>query len=459
MNVKSTCSNLTINGLKIFADREGDHVTGCVEFPYTVYGRTQCSINYHNVTSPPILGSATLVGGESGTDPVQTRAEKRLRVVNEYYERCNAREHCPGETKSKLQIAKDLAANTTDIKCNYRSVQAWVKKFEIEGIDGLRDNYVKQTHKVLSLDRSTARDAVSICAWWSFRIGNFDHNKNGHVINNKAISDVVDLLSHDFSVADILATIDCYYAAPIDRDKFPFKPFSKWLRYDFEKWLYRTCDYHDYRRAHAKVKDEKTPLFAPTRRHESNVPDTKTRKRDVNHRPTRQAIKKLSNTSSAVASPLVGGDPSGTDERPLTNREKLAGAKTLGRVGFKDAARVMTASVDTGIPAIAANRDPQSIADSLGVLPDNFRTMLLDAAHGDRDAIEQAIATIPMWWEKMPQTERNNIDFKVNAWAEDHSRDPDAPECRKRKVQMMLPKLRNHRSGAQRLGTAMRITA
>ena len=54
----------------------------------------------------------------------------------------------------------------------------WVKKFELEGVDGLRDNYIKQTRKVLYLERATARDAVLVCAWWAFRIGNIDCIKN-----------------------------------------------------------------------------------------------------------------------------------------------------------------------------------------------------------------------------------------------------------------------------------------
>ncbi|MGB2984746.1 MAG: hypothetical protein WBE26_02590 [Phycisphaerae bacterium] len=82
--------------------------------------------------------------------------------------------------------------------------------------------------------------------------------------------------------------------------------------------------------------------------------------------------------------------------------------------------------------------------------------MLLDAARGDREARNQAVATMPLWWAQMPQGIRNNIDFRVDAWRRDHSRTTDRPFAL-RKLDMLLPHFRDHRCGAQRLGAAARL--
>lgn len=85
--------------------------------------------------------------------------------------------------------------------------------------------------------------------------------------------------------------------------------------------------------------------------------------------------------------------------------------------------------------------------------------MLLRATQNDKDALEHAVATMPLWWDSIPQQDRHNIDFRVDYWAGDHGYSLDDPKVRKRKVQMLLPKLKYHRSGAQKLGASMRITA
>ena len=126
-------------------------------------------------------------------------------------------------------------------------------------------------------------------------------------------------------------------------------------------------------------------------------------------------------------------------------------------MGLKSAARqvVRSAAPDS----LAANENPLTVAESLGKLDDGYRRMLLDAARGDRDAHSQAAATMPLWWDVMPEMTRHNIDFKVNAWHRDHPHVTDRAVAA-RKLDMLIAELRNQRrSGITRLGAAGRIPA
>ena len=94
-----------------------------------------------------------------------------------------------------------------------------------------------------------------------------------------------------FVLADILATIDCYYAWPSDRERYPFKPFSRWLRHDFDKWVCRAADDADYRRAVHDSQADPLPLRAADPETLAGIPHkrpppTYTRQRDTRNRPT-----------------------------------------------------------------------------------------------------------------------------------------------------------------------------
>ena len=66
--------------------------------------------------------------------------------------------------------------------------------------------------------------------------------------------------------------------------------------------------------------------------------------------------------------------------------------------------------------------------------------MLIRAAQGDREARQQAVATMKLWWESMPQQTRNKIDFKVEAWQRAHpNASPTAANTRR--VDMLLAKV------------------
>ena len=46
-------SSMELLGLRIFATRDGDRVTGRVDFPYEVNGRKHRPIDYHSRRPPP----------------------------------------------------------------------------------------------------------------------------------------------------------------------------------------------------------------------------------------------------------------------------------------------------------------------------------------------------------------------------------------------------------------------
>lgn len=109
-----------------------------------------------------------------------------------------------------------------------------------------------------------------------------------------------------------------------------------------------------------------------------------------------------------------------------------------------------------GIPALACNDSPKTIAEALATLEDGYRVMLHKAAQGDRQARDQALATMPLWWDQMPQALRNNIDFRIQVWRDYHPTATDR-QASARRLAMLLPNLRDCRSGAQRLLPAARI--
>lgn len=56
---------------------------------------------------------------------------------------------------------------------------------------------------------------------------------------------------------------------------------------------------------------------------------------------------------------------------------------------------------------------------------------------------------MPLWWGMLPQTVRNNIDFKIDHWRSNHKYVNDRSVA-KRKLAMLLPDLRR-KQGAGRL--------
>ena len=116
-----------------------------------------------------------------------------------------------------------------------------------------------------------------VCAWWAFRIGNVDD------IDRKMMHAAVEhLIRPGYQVADLLATIDCYYSWQCDRARFSFKPFARWARYDSPvPWLYRACDENDYRRGLDTMGNQRVPLQSPATVRSLDVPDARARRREA----------------------------------------------------------------------------------------------------------------------------------------------------------------------------------
>jgi hypothetical protein len=450
---------VVLAGLRIFASRDGDRVTGKVDFPYPMHGRSLVPIDYHSHRpSAPSASSADASSLKSqisnppgAAAPEQCfrldpKASMRLVLVNRWRTLCADNPRIP-----RKALAERVAASAP-MKCRWRSLQLWSAKLDALGPEGLIDGYIPAPKKVLALTGDLAADAVKVCAWWSFRIG------NNPAIDTKMVHSAASLFSEPrpagsgplqptidnrqsaIPVADVMATIDCYYAWPCDRTRMPFKPYSKWVRYDFEKWLLRAAAENDYRRTIAEQRGQKTavdpipavarpvPLLDPpslspcqgeTQRGRllsslRGCPPSKTRRRDVLDRSTRESLRALGEPRTSVRAALSEPRPSGSgDVAPIE----------------------------------------RPIALALASLDDSYRVMLLRAAAGDSDARRQAVSTFPLWWDKMPGDDRLRIETATEIPLSAR-RPGDEGRMMLARVRLFLPLLKRRRAGFHRLGVA-----
>ena len=365
----------------VYAVRDGDRITGRVEFPYEVGGRTSVPIDYINAGPlPKDISPATL----------DAKGSARLKLVQKLRDICVMVPDVP-----RREHARRVASEAT-IKCSVRSLQLWASKLDAEGPLALCDRYTPAPRKALSLDSKRATDAVSVCAWWAFRIGNVEK------IDAPMMHHADQALRRALRQADILAAIDCYYAWDTDRVKFPFKPFARWCRYDTETWIGRANDKNDYR---SRLPEDRTPLLAgdETDHTFSGVPNPKERRRDVNHRPTRRAIDDMKESPN----PEAVGD---------------------------------------------------SIHESIMALDEPQRRMLFAAARNDSNARSQAVSTMPLWWDHMPESVRNNILVRIGAWQATQRRHPTDLQFRSRKFMLFLAELRRERREFNRLPAQLGVT-
>lgn len=402
--------------LRIFAARDGDRVTGRVEFPYETHGHTKCLIDYRSTR--PVANPQSATRNPQSSD----RAAHRIRLAKQYLRLCKEQP----ET-AKCRHALQVASGASLHKCSPRSIQLWADKLETEGPDTLADHYVKPPRKVPALDAARASDAVLVCAWWSFRIGNVD------VIGTKMLAIAAGTLASGYPIADLVAAIDCYYAWPCDRAKYPFKTFVRWLRHDLDKWLLRAATDGDYHRAVAAGKRERI--------------------RDTHNRHTRSAIRKLATVAPS--------DPQSLDPSTPNPQSAIREAKTLSALGADQTARQHIAASAPGMTPLAA-KEPETMAEFLAQLDDRYRTMLLQCNRlscEGRHARRQAAATLPLWWDLLPRRIRGIIDLRLDAWCKDHGIDTDHPALAARKVAMLVPYLRPDRSGIQTIAAALRLPA
>jgi len=353
----------------VFAVRDGNRITGYVEFPYEVGGRTSVPIDYIN--TGPLLKSVSPA-------TLDAKASARLALVEQWRKLCSEKPELP-----RAGLA-NLVASKATIRCSVRSLQLWGKKLDAEGPLALSDQYTSAPRKALSLDSKRASDAVSISAWWAFRIGGVEK------IDAVMMHHSDQALRSSLYLSDVLAAIDCYYAWPTDRAKFPFKGFARWCRYDVLTWIGRANDKDDYR---SRLPEDRTPLLGgDTSDHTfAGVPNPKERRRDVNHRPTRRAIEDLKES----------------EPKPEAGSE--------------------------------------SVHESIMALDEPQRIMLFNAARNDPNARSQAVSTMPLWWDRMPESVRNNIMVRIGGWQARHPRHPSDREVRSQTLRMLLSELQKDR--------------
>lgn len=397
--------SLELAGLKVYAHRDLDHVMGIVQFPYEVRGRNSVRISYFNAPRSEI---SNLKSAPASIDAI---ASARLALVEEWRAACRM---YPDVAK---RMHAERVACGASIKCSPRSLQSWSRKLDTEGPAGLCDRYVPAPPAILALDPQTASDAVLVCAWWSFRIGSVERidtpmmhsaaallRPSGSAFRRFGVSSVPPSLP----VADVLAAIDCYYSWPCDRQRFPFKPFVRWARYDFETWLFRACDENDYRRPALEggfaptneldASQHHVPLRAPQTIRWPETPDPRSRRRDVYDRATRAAIASCSH------------------------------------------------------PATLQPCNPSPLVTWLSGLDPRWRGFFLRVAKGDRQAKFELIATLPLWWDGLPEAVRGGIDARIEGWVRDSAR--TEVQIATRRVLSLIPHLRDVRGELTALSAA-----
>ncbi len=378
--------SIEFSGVQVFANRTGVHVTGRVDFPAPVDGRTSIPIDYRSQRP-----DGSLEGGVH--DRSHTVALMRESVVKSYLIHCDVK-GAPSRRKcAQATIDQCVEDGTLDAPIGVRTMQTWVAKYETGGLAALEDQYAKPPRKVLTLDPRVATDAVLACAWWAFRIGDTPG------IDNKIMSVAATLMS-SMQVGDAIAAIDCYYSWPCDRQRYPFKTFPRFVKHDAQKWYLRACDDSDYRRQRDALPAPTVPLQAPATIKTTPIPDSRLRKRATGNRRTRSDIAKLAGPDSAVRTP------------PPT--------------------------------------EPQTITDAMRLMDEGYRRMLFDVFRNDAKAKRQAATTMPLWWHSLPTAVRNNIDFRSDAWHDDHP-GVNAAAVAGRKLSMLTAAWRRETNHPKRL--------
>jgi hypothetical protein len=376
-------------GVRVYATRHGDRVTGRVEFP-AIFDRPAVPLSYQRREA----SSVKRISPDASPFTLHpSRANPRLTAVHRYQELLQA-----PRGLSRTAIADQVAAESGVTR---RTIQLWNRRFEIEGAAGLDDHYVPAPARVVTCDSVTATDAVLACAWWAFRIANCP------TINTRIMATAATLLGCR-TKSDVLAAIDCYFAWPCDRVCYPFKPFSRWARHDFDQWLFRARDDARYLDAVTASKHDSVPLQSPIRNPQSAIrnPQSAIRnRRRLRTRATRQAIATLKSPSN----------PARRDRKGATNPNS-------------------------------------SIYAALGTLSDAYRGVLLSAAYGDRPARHQAAATMSLWWSEFPDEVCRNIEARVEAWSQAHP-GVSLATLATRKTDMLLAAIRRDRRAPRPIAT------
>ncbi len=391
--------------IQFTASRDGDAVMGSARFPYAgAGGRTEIAIKYHR--SPAVACCPLPVA--SSTDPaVRRRAE-----AVEHFARLRKEHPDASDRKLHIQVAELL-------DCSLNSVRGWVKSYELDGADGLADRYTARPRSTVHLDPAVARDAVIICAWWAFRIGGMD-TIDGALINQAAgmlTRTVPGLIrahraASNLILLDVIAAIDCYFAWPCDRSRYPFKPFSRWVQHDFERWL--LCAARKDADAGKQYTNDTPPGSLPVA-------------------PAGSKVVSLQTTETVI--PPTAPDPRTRSREARWSQRRRAAVNHVPDTGKM-----------VGVPT--------TLSEWLKTLDDAKCRMILSAVKtgAGGGSMDQVSATLPLWFESVPQAARNNIEFKLAAWHKDH---PSAtpPQLARWKANLLVSAIRmDWKYGAAPLG-------
>jgi len=378
-------------GMRVYHVRDGDHVTGRVEFPEQ-FNRMPMPIDYRSVAPQP-----------TSVDAIDAKTQKKIDAVQRYL-------HL---VKTNPDVSKTVLAKRVGTP---GSIRRWVNDYELHGIDGLRTKYAQPVKKLLVVDPVKAKEAMMICMWWSWRI------HNNVVIDTPMMTRAAGLLDSNkpdgqpFAIEDVMKTIEHYYKYDTDRNKYPFKIFAKWSKYDFVTWYFKMAKSADIEASRAAAK---------------------ARIRDTHSSTAKTAISRLAdpnrisnNTSPESALPKQNHDREGVALRQDTD-------KFLRSIGFDHAADQVAAQPGSIMAEPAA-----SLHDAMIRLENNYRSMLIKAARGEQHAKEEASATFALWWPDIACPETRNIQAKVNQWCQDHKTTKDHPVAQNRIMQMLFQRLR-----------------
>jgi len=407
--------SLEFNGLKLYVVRDARQagsirVTGRVEFPCLVgedldtaarkirhgeriTGRKECPIDY--TVSDEATERRSDEGEQTHLNPsnsshLSQTAARRVEVVAKWRAECTAH-----RDQTKADVAKRVL-DASGMKCSVRTLQLWAQKFDLHGPAALTPGYSVPRSLLPAPSATMRRDALLLCAWWSFRIGNVA------TIDTKMLAAAVEALR--YGLADLIATVDCYYAWDTDRSRYMFKLFSKWVRYDLKRWYLRAAANEDYRRTVRAGSRERVPLHTVDRTaNTALVHGPATRKRRALDPRTRRDIVALSEPEAQALGPP-----------PLPGKGEGRG---------------------------------DGLGEFLIALPEDLGGMLLRAAGPDhRDGVSaargEAVATLVLWWERLPEPVRERIDACIESWRVGRPNITDEA-ADKRRILMLLPELRD----------------
>lgn len=377
-------NSIQFDGLRIELQQTAKSIDGLVHFP-EAFKRSSVAIACRVADVVP-----------STTRPAAARPGRRERAVQAYRDAIAAD---PGGKRGP--IAKRVAAA---FGCSARAIQMWVRKAS------LGDTLVKPSRNAIDGDDDNIEPAIRVCAYWCFRIGNLPTIDTRHVM--LALDTV-----RKHNLEDILAVIDFYYSYDCNRDRFPFKKLSNWLRYEFDKWLYRARHASANRQARAAA--DRPKHFVKTGPPATDpVEAMRARRRDVR----------------CDGHWICPEPPSPTFDLTAVGRA----AHQASRMGLPDVVDALTRSL--------AGTEPTTIDQALQGMPDGFRVMLLNASKNDSNARREAIATQAVWFDQLPQSVRNNATFMVDAWIKEHVGSTQG-QADARRVDIVLQAIRRRTCG------------